>query len=166
MGDAKPRASQRDLFWHFLGMGTLYVSAISLTSVLFQIVNILVPDPIVYDGGIYSYALDGAKRTLRFAVSALVIMFPVCVYALKQIQESYEKEKEKRELRVRKSIIYFTLFVVSFIIMMTLIFLINRFLSGELTLRFFLKLLSTLIVAGSVFGYYRWDLHRFDHKKA
>lgn len=165
MAETKPKANQRDIFWHFLGMGTLYVSAISLTSVLFQIVNILVPDPVL-SGGIYNYALDGAKSTLRMAVSALVIMFPVCVYALKQIQESYEKDKEKRELRIRKSIIYFTLFVVSFIIMITLVFLINRFLSGELTLRFFLKLLSTLVVAGSVFGYYRWDLHRFDHTKA
>lgn len=163
MTDVKPRANQRDIFWHLLGMGTLYVSAIALTTVLFQIVNILIPDPILAGGG-YGYA-DSAKRLLRMAVSALVIMFPVCVYALKQIQESYEKEKEKRELRIRKSIIYFTLFVVSFIIMFTLVFLINRFLSGELTTRFFLKLVSTLLVAGSVFGYYRWDLHRFDHKK-
>ncbi len=164
MDDVKPRASQRDIFWHLLGMGTLYASAIALTTVLFQIVNILVPDPIIAGGG-YGYVVEGAKTLLRNAISFLVVMFPVCAYALKQINESYANDPMKHDLRIRKTIIYFTLFVVSFIIMFTLAFLLNKFLAGELTARFFLKLLSTLVVAGSVFGYYRWDLRRFDAPK-
>jgi hypothetical protein len=39
--------------------------------------------------------------------------------------------------------------------------LINTFLGGELTLRFFLKVLTVLFVAGSIGGYYIWDLKKF-----
>jgi uncharacterized membrane protein YpjA len=45
--------------------------------------------------------------------------------------------------------------------MFTLVFLINSFFQGELTLRFFLKLLSIIFVAGSIFGYYRFELKNF-----
>ncbi len=155
----RPKASQKDIFLHFLVMFTLYISAISFTSVLFQIINITIPDPLLNFG--YGYMYDGARGILRTALSFLVVMFPVCVYSTRLLNKSYEENKERTQLRIRKSIIYFTLFIVSFIIMFTLVFLLNQFLKGELTLRFFLKLASTLFVAGSIFGYYRWDLQRF-----
>jgi len=159
----KPKASARDLFLHFLAMFTLYISAISLTTVLFQLINIQIPDPL--DTG-YGYMIDGARRTLRFGLSFLIVMFPVCIYSLHLVNKVYGEQKEKATLGIRKGIIYFTLFVVSFIIMITLVILLNNFLNGELTMRFFLKILSTLFVAGSIFWYYRWDLHRFKESRA
>lgn len=154
------KATSRDLFLHFLAMFTLYISAISLTTVLFQVINIQIPDPLE-DTQSYPYRLDSARRLLRHSLSFLIVMFPVCVYSLRLVQKTYDTDKEKAKLGIRKAIIYFTLFVVSFIIMFTLVFLINRFLNGELTVRFFLKMISTLLVAGTIFWYYRWDLHRF-----
>jgi hypothetical protein len=35
---------------------------------------------------------------------------------------------------------------------------VYTFLGGELTARFLLKLVVVAIIAGAVFGYYRWDL--------
>lgn len=155
--EKKVKASPRDVFLHFLSMATLYASAISFTTVLFQIINLLVPD--VAFGQYYGNG-EGAKSLLRTAVSFLVVMFPVCLYSLQILHKTYKESSEKLELTVRKALIYFTLFVVSFIIMFTIVFLLRGLLDGELTLRFLLKLLSTLFVAGSVFGYYRYDLHR------
>ena len=160
----KPKASPKDLFLHFLAMFTLYISAISLTVVLFQIINIWIPDPL--DQNIYNYGYDREERALRNGLSFLIVMFPVCLYSLRAVHKSYEEKKEKAQLYIRKLIIYFTLFVVSFIIMFTVVSLINNFLNGELTLRFFLKILSSMFVAVSVFGYYRWDLKHFKEDKA
>lgn len=161
--DAKVKASPRDVFLHFLSMATLYASAISFTAVLFQIINLVVPDVVF---GEYYGNGDGAKSILRTAVSFLIVMFPVCLYSLQMLHKTYKESPQKLELTVRKALIYFTLFVVSFIIMFTLVFLTSRLLNGELTMRFFLKLLSTLFVAGAVFGYYRYDLHRGAKAKA
>ena len=160
MKELSKKASQRDLFLHFLAMITLYISAISLTTVLFQIINIYIPDVAAnsYD---YYGGFDPAKRLLRNALSFLIVMFPVCAFSLHLLNKSYKKDTEKQKLHIRKTIIYFTLFIVSFIILFTLVSLVNGFLNGEMTLRFGLKVLSTLLVAGSVFGYYQWDLVQF-----
>ena len=41
-----------------------------------------------------------------------------------------------------------------------LIALLNGLLSGELTTRFILKTLCVGLIAGTVFGYYLWSIHR------
>jgi len=43
--------------------------------------------------------------------------------------------------------------------------LVNNVLGGELSLRFLLKVLVAAVIAGSVFGYYLWDL-RSEEKEA
>ena len=59
---------------------------------------------------------------------------------------------------MRKWLVYLTLFLSILTIAIDLIVLINSFLGGELTTRFSLKVLATLIVTGAVFGYYFYDL--------
>jgi hypothetical protein len=63
-------------------------------------------------------------------------------------------------LWIRKWLIYFTLFAAALIIIGDLVTLLNRFLEGELTVRFLLKVLAVFFVAGSVFYYYLWDLRK------
>ncbi|MEK7085265.1 MAG: DUF5671 domain-containing protein, partial [Patescibacteria group bacterium] len=63
-------------------------------------------------------------------------------------------------LRIRKWLVYFTLFAASLFIIGDLIALIYNFLQGELTVRFFLKILTVFFVAGSVFWYYFMDIRK------
>lgn len=150
----KVKATHRDIFFHFLAMFTLYISAISLTVVLFQIINISFPDPVSDQ----YYAVDRYRRALRSGLSFLIVMFPVMIFSLRMLAKTYKDRAVARALSIRKTITYFTLFVVSFIIMFTLVFVLNQFLDGELTSRFAFKALSTLLVAGAIFWYYRLDL--------
>jgi hypothetical protein len=53
-----------------------------------------------------------------------------------------------------------TLFLAAVTIISDLVALVNRFLEGEITTRFILKALVVLVVVGSVFSYYFWDLRR------
>jgi hypothetical protein len=59
---------------------------------------------------------------------------------------------------VRKWLTYITLYIATGIIIGDLITLLTYVLNGDLTLRFVLKVLAVLLIAGSIFGYYLWDL--------
>lgn len=154
-----PKTSPRDFFLHLLSSIALYVSAVSFTAVVWQCINIVIPDPL--EQAQYfsrSHALD----IIRNSVAFLVILFPVYLLTLWQLQRLYAKEPAKRGLWVRRWLTYFTLFAAALIIMFDLVSLVRTLLQGELTIRFFLKVLTILFVAGSVFGYYGWDIRKHD----
>jgi amino acid transporter len=71
---------------------------------------------------------------------------------------------EKRELKMRRWLIYFTLFIAAITIVVDLIIFVYNFLNGDLTIQFFLKVLTVLMIAGAVFGYYLWELKRQNFK--
>lgn len=144
----------RDLFLHLLAMITLYWSAISFTTLLWQFINRSFPDSVAYYAGDYGF------QVIRFSVSALIIVFPIFIGVSWYLNQIYRKGVKARESRIRKWLIYLTLFVASLIIIGDSIGIINTFLSGEITARFILKALSVIIVAGVIFGYYLDDVRR------
>jgi hypothetical protein len=78
------------------------------------------------------------------------------------INKDIARESEKKELRIRRWLIYFTLFIAAITVIIDMVSLIYNFLSGELTIRFLLKVLVILLAAVVVFGFYIWDLRRKD----
>jgi len=160
MEEVKPRTSPKDFFLNLLSIAALYMSAGSFIALIFQYINIFFPD--VLDSQNYgSDPLDAAYQAIRFAVSTLIVAFPVYLATGRFMNKDYLKNPEKRNLRIRKWLIYFTLFAATVIIMGDLIALINTFLGGEITMRFVLKVLTVLLVTGVIFGYYLWDLRKY-----
>jgi hypothetical protein len=145
----------RDLFLHLLAIVTLYWSAISFVTLLWQYINYYFPDAL----NRYVY-MSGFNGTIRFAVSSLIIVFPIFILVSWFLNKIYRKEAVVRESRIRKWLIYLTLFIASLVIIGDLIAVINMLLGGEITARFILKALSILLVAGLVFGYYLDDVRR------
>lgn len=148
--------SPKDFFLHLLSMIALYASAISFTTVVYQLINIWIPDPLEQ-----YFSADSARATIRNSLSFLIVMFPVYIASAWFLQKSYIKDHSKRNLWVRKWLLYFTLFVTALIIIFTKIALINSLLDGQLTMRFFLQLLTIIFVAASIFGYYFFDLKKY-----
>lgn len=157
MSDKKLKVTPKDFFLHLLSMVTLYASAISFTVIAFQLINIWIPDALDR-----YYTEQTARDVIRGAVSFLIIVFPVYLLTMWTLVKSYHKDKRKHKLWVRKWLVYFTLFVASLIILGSLIALVYTFMSGEITVRFLLKLFSVLFVTGSIFGYYLWDEKRYE----
>lgn len=147
------KTGPRDVFLHLLMIVTLYVSVVSMITLCFQYTNILFPDQLAYS---YRSTLD----TIRVASSSLVVVFPVFLLLSWMIFRDFRRNPEKREARLRKWLIYFTLFASAITIIVDLIRLVHSFYGGELTTPFLLKVASVLIIAGAVFGYYLWDLRR------
>lgn len=144
----------RDLFLHLLAIVTLYWSAISFVTLIWQFINNFFPDALDYYQGSYSLSL------IRFNVSAIIIVFPVFILVSFYLNKIYAKEYAVRESKIRKWLLYLTLFITSLVIIGDLIFVINTFLGGEITVRFILKALSIILVAGVIFWYYLDDVRR------
>lgn len=149
----KPYLSAREAFMYLVMFLTLYISAISLGTNLFQFVNRALPDTVEF-----AYAYDGTTSVIRSATAALIITFPVFYWMSKTLRQAIVRDPEKRASKVRKWLTYITLFIAAGVIIGDLITLVTFFLSGEITLRFMLKVLIILGVSGSIFGYYLWDL--------
>lgn len=150
------KVSPKDVFTHLLAIVALYTSAISFLVLVFQFINVQFPDVLAGD----YYGMQGAYSAMRFAIASLFVVFPVYLLTTRFLNKSYEANPTKRDLRIRKWLIYFTLFVAALVVIGDLVTLINNFLSGEITLRFSLKTLAVFFVAGSIFFYYFSDIKK------
>ena len=97
---------------------------------------------------------------MRFAIASLIIVFPIFILVSWYLNKIYRREAVVRESKIRKWLIYLTLFITSLIIIGDLVSTINMFLGGEMTVRFILKALSVLSVAVVIFTYYLDDVRR------
>lgn len=149
----KSKSSPKDVFMHLLMIAMLYVATFSFISLWFDYINFLFPDPLNY---YYQGILDG----VLWATATLIVVFPVFILLSWLLGKEMVLEPEKRELRVRKWLVYLTLFIAAIAIIVDVVRLVYNFLSGELTLPFFLKIFIVLLVAALVFGYYLWDVKR------
>ncbi|MDP3735555.1 MAG: DUF5671 domain-containing protein [bacterium] len=149
----KHRTSPKDFFLYLAALVALYTVVVSVLRLWFEIINTIFPDPLEYH---YGFA-DG---TLRAAMAALIVVFPLHLYLARLWNALMRREPEKSELWVRRWFVYLTLFVAGVTLAVDLIVLIDRFLGGELTTRFVFKVIAVFIAAGAVFGYFLYDLRR------
>jgi len=147
------KATPKDFFLYLAAIVTLYVSTASILRLLFEIINLLFPD-------LLTTFRDPYSTSIRLSIASLVIIFPVYLLISWYLGRNLKAEPAKRELGIRKWLIYLTLFIAGAIIIGDLIALINTFLGGEITTRFILKVFSILVVTGAIFGYYGVDLKK------
>jgi len=143
----------KDVFAYLLTFGMLYVGVISFMALLWQIINVQFPD-LVY----FSY--ENSYVIMRRVIASLIVVWPVFLILSRWIAKDLHVFQEKAHLWVRKWLLYFTAFVSAVTMIVDLITLINSFLSGELTTRFFLKVMVILVLASAVFTYQFWELRR------
>jgi len=146
------KASPKDIFLHLGSIVALYGSAIAFLVLTFNFLDMWMPDVAEY------FSVQGSASLIRGAIAALIVFFPMYVVSLKMLHDLYRKDETRKKIWIRKWLLYFTLFVTTFVIAGDLISLIYNFLNGELTVRFIFKILVVFFVAGSVFWYYRREL--------
>ncbi|QQG46574.1 MAG: hypothetical protein HYY55_01870 [Candidatus Niyogibacteria bacterium] len=152
----KPKTSPKDFFLHLLAIIALYITAGSFVTLIFQYINIIFPDILEKS----SYYLRSVHSSIRWAISSLIVVFPVYILTSWFLEKNYKKDPAKRNLRIRRWLIYFTLFAAAVIIIGDLATLVYNFLGGDLTARFVWKALTIFFTAGVVFGYYFYDIYK------
>lgn len=152
----RPRASlsARDAFLYLVLFSTLYLSAINFGGLVFDLINRAFPDPVLDAPGGYRASGDG----MRWAISTLIVSFPVFLYVSRITRREVARDPRKRESAVRRWLTYLTLFVAASVLIGDLIVLVHSALSGELTARFVLKVITAGLIAGLIFGHYLRDL--------
>ncbi|MDG1739142.1 MAG: DUF5671 domain-containing protein, partial [Paracoccaceae bacterium] len=95
---------------------------------------------------------------VRWTVSALIVFVPIFLFMNFRVLNEAGKDPARRRSTVRKWFGYITLFIAAVVIAGDLIAALNALLSGDLTLRFFLKAGLLGGVAALVFVYFRGEM--------
>ncbi|MFA4844966.1 MAG: DUF5671 domain-containing protein [Patescibacteria group bacterium] len=148
------KSTAKDVFSYLLMIIMFYVGVVSFITLLFQYINVRFPD------ALDSWMMAGADEAMRGAISALLIVWPMYLLMSWLIGKDLKADHDKHGLWVRKWLLYLTLFVAALTAIIDLITLMNTFLSGEISMRFALKVIVVLVVAVAVFTYYFWELRR------
>ena len=150
----RPQVSARDAFMYLVMFGMLYLTAYHFGLLLFQFINLGFPDPLDPMSGQQQFA----GQRIRSATATLLVAFPVFLFTAWRIGQGLVRDPSQRTSAVRKWLTYLTLFVAACVIVGDLIALLNGLLSGELSVRLALKVLTVGGIAGSIFGYYLWSM--------
>lgn len=152
----KPYLSARETFVYLVLFSTLYVSAFNLGSLLFELIGRAFPDPSVDP----AFALEASRVAIRWAISLLIVTFPVFVFVSWRNDREVREDPSRRLSKVRRWLTYLTMFVAAGILIGDVTGIVFSLLSGEMTTRFVLKVLTVAAIAGSVFGYFLLDLRK------
>lgn len=147
------KTTAKDFFLYLGVLIGLYVSTISFLMLTFSIIDKVLPLANEYVGGFDS--------SIRSALAILIIFFVAFLYLSVLAYKDLKASPEKKEIWVRKWMIFFTLFVAGLTIAIDLAVLIYRFLGAEdLSVRFFLKVFFVLGTAITIFRFYFYELKR------
>lgn len=149
----KLKTTPKDFFIHLGVLVSLYISVISILTLIFSIIDQVFPKEFAYT--------DPYAGGVSLAMAMLLVAFPLCILFTRALSKEEVISPEKRNLWARKAITYCTLFVAIVVVAVDLIVLLNSFFSGEeITVSFALKVFFIILVIGAVAGYYLYDLRR------
>ena len=153
----RPRAtlSAREAFFYLVLFAALYTAAWSLGSLLFDMLNRVLPDAADQD-----WVSARALESMRWSTASLIIALPLYLWIARLLAGEVTRDPLARLSPVRRWLTYLTLFLASIALVSDMITLVYHLLSGEITLRFVLKVLVVGAIAGAIFGYYLSDLRR------
>ena len=155
------KTEPKDFFLHLFTMGLMYFSVGNFISLSFEIINRVFPD--VLNNYVY---YSGFSSGMKFSIASLVVLFPLYLYLNNFLHKQYERQLEKKEAKIRKWLIYFTLFVSAITLVGDLVYGVYSLLDGELSARFWSKEIIVLLTAGAVFYYYLHDIKKGDKVEA
>lgn len=151
----RPRAelTAREAFLYLVMFAALYLTAWHLGTLLFQLIDIAVPDPLETP-----WRSNFRGDAIRWSVASLLVGAPLYIGLAIKLAREMEADPVRRQSPVRQWLGHMTLFIAALIVIGALVTTIYSLLDGALTLRFALKLLTVAGIAALIFGYYRADL--------
>ncbi len=144
------KTSPKDFFLWLGAVIALYGSISFFIALCFEYINYAFPDKLAQNGDPYGSGI-------HFAMAGLLVLVPTLVVLFRLIRGTITAEAGKAHIWVRRWAIVLTLFIATVTILIDLITLLNTFFSGEITVRFGLKVVIVLLVALGVFLHFLAD---------
>lgn len=140
--------SSREAFLHLLAFLALAVWAPAMGTVLFELVNHWIPDPL--RPSYYS----SVRTTISWSIAAMLVAFPLHLWISQILVRGAEANPGRLQAGVRKWLTHLALFGTASTVLVNLISFAAFFLMGELTARFTCKSAIVMAICGGVFVYY------------
>jgi membrane protein YqaA with SNARE-associated domain len=156
------KASTADVVINFFSFILLGVVATALGILWFNIIGIFFPDPLDSLG---YYGESAAASAIHYSIAALLIGFPLYCAAMRIWFRTFREDEGRTESNLSRWLTYLVLLAASVTIVGDLITVVFTFLQGEITVRFFLKALTILVIAGFVFGFYFLERRKIQYRK-
>lgn len=150
----RPYLSAREVFTYLILFGALYASVWDVASLLFGVIDKLLPDAVRGNYGAY------IDESIRWAIAGLVVAFPLFLYTFRIVSRRIARDPLARESRPRKWLTYVTLALAVSALAGDLAGLVYNGLSGDLTVPILLKALVVAVVAGGTFFYFYTDVRQ------
>lgn len=138
-------------FLYILFFISLYVLATSISGILHQWVDTVIPDT---KGSINEYARGLTTYIIQGFVAAIIVSYPIFLILALILKRQIAKTPAVKNIRSRKLLIYMTLIGTFLIMISHIIAIIYSFLGGTLTNNALAHLGITFLIAGSIFWYF------------
>jgi hypothetical protein len=147
--------SARDAFLYLLSFSTLATWTTAVGSMLFEFINHWFPDAVSRN------SVWDPRSAVTWQMASVAVAFPIYLLVMRTILREATHHPESLESGVRKWLTYIALLGTAGAMICDLIWFLDYFLTGELTVRFVLKAATVMAIAGAVFAYYltslRWN---------
>ncbi len=154
------KASVADVVLNFFSFILLGIVATALGTLYFGIINETFPDALeAY------YSSAATKSSIHYAIAALLIGFPLYYAAMRMWFRAFRDNESRSESKLSKWLTYLVLLAASVTVVGDLITVVFTLLEGEITMRFFLKALTILVIAGAIFGFYFLERRMVQYRK-
>lgn len=151
----KPYLSAWEVFVYLVMFLSLYIAAFHLGGIIFEFIDLQFPDRLQsQEANIAFYS------GIRWDISALVVSLPLFLYMFGLANRAIARDPTKRSSRPRKWLTYMTLFVAVVSLVADVATLVYNLLGGEFTIRFALKVVTVIIIAGGIFAYFLIDIRK------
>ena len=148
----KKASSAQHAFLYLTAFITLGFVGFGVGNLCFEIINFVFPESTDYS------SFTSFQSSLKFSIAAILVTAPIFFFLTKLINQHLKTNQLEYDSAIRKWLTYIALFIASALLIGDFIGTIFGFLDGELTVRFVLKALTILVIAGLIFGYYFTDI--------
>ena len=145
----------KDAFLYLLAFITLGIWTVQLGALFFAVIDRTFPNP----------ALDLPNTTwmtisMANELASIIVAFPLFLLVTASIVRAVQRQPERLESSARKWLTYIALVITASVMIGDVVTFLAYFLRGDLDTRFVLKVITVLVIAGLVFGYYLDSLRR------
>lgn len=155
---ASPRLVALNIFFFLV----LYLSIYNVVAILFTFLDYYLPDGIGRTrGAFYSYKPIGTA--LRGYLASVICCVPLVWFSNRVIIKAISVTKQ-RVPRIRLKLIYLTMFIGACVLLGNAIYFIYYFLSGELGLRFLIKVIILSLLISGLFIFYNIEIKQTEKK--
>ena len=150
----RPYLSAREVFIYLILFAALYDTAASIGSLIFELINRSIPDPI------WEVPVQLSNSNIRWDMAWIIVAFPLFIFTFRSVNRAVAVDPTKRASRPRKWLTYLTLFIAGAFLVGDAGTLVYNLLGGELTIRFVLKVATIAVVAGGIFTFFLSEMRQ------